>query len=168
VASYNIPLGSRDVIGTGMRSPFSFSVGKSVRAVTVSQGIDKIIASIQTILKTRPGERFMQPEFGSRLYDLVFEPNDRFTNQLLYYYTVSALERWERRIKVTNVQFQTDENRPGYIGIVINFYILQTHQHGSYVFPFEKTGMSMPLAVTGSESKRIFTKGTVLPIQGRA
>jgi len=104
---------------------------------------------------------------NSRLYDLVFEPSDGFTNQLLYYYTVESLRRWERRITITNVYFQRDDNRPEYIGIVINFYVVQTHQTGSFVFPFEIKGMSMTSSVTGFESNRISTKGMVLPIQGR-
>jgi phage baseplate assembly protein W len=151
------------VIGTGIRAPFSFSVGKGVRNVTTANGLDKIEGSIRDILRTRPGERFMQPEYGSRLYDLVFEPSDALTNDLLYLYTVEALHRWERRIAVTSVEFRSDDNNPNYIGIVINYTVLKTHQEGSYVFPFEKLSISMAKSVKGSESERIFTAGQVLP-----
>lgn len=153
----------QDVIGKGIRDPFSFSVGRGVKSVSTSNGTEKINASIRTILQTRPGERFYEPEFGSRLYDLVFEPNDTFTNQLLYLYTVEALARWERRIRVTRVSFQRDDARPEYVGIAIAYVILQTHVQGTYVFPFVHQGMSMAAAVTGSESKRIYTQGTVFP-----
>lgn len=154
----------RDVIGVGMKSPFGFSVGKGVKTIATSNGLDKITDSIRTILQTRPGERFNQPEFGSRLYDLTFEPNDQFTHQLVYYYTVNALTRWERRIKITNVSFLTDDSNPYYIGIKIDFYVLQTHQQGSYVFPFERRTMPMSSAVTGVEAQRIFTPGKVLEL----
>jgi phage baseplate assembly protein W len=154
---------SADVIGKGIRDPFSFSVGRGVKSVSTSNGTDKINDSIRTILQTRPGERMFEPEFGSRLYDLVFEPNDTLTNQLLYFYTVEALTRWERRIRITRVSFQKDDARPEYIGISIAYVILQTHVQGNYVFPFVRQGMSMSSAVTGVESKRIYTQGTVLP-----
>ena len=153
----------RDIIGVGIRTPFQFSVGRGVKAVSTSNGLDKIQASIRDILTTRPGERLMQPEYGSRLFDLVFEPNDFVTNQLLYIYTAEALQRWEPRIQVTGVTFATDNNNPNYVGICVNFLVLATHQQGSYVFPFTKTGSPMSLDVTGTESQRIFTQGQVLP-----
>lgn len=154
---------TQDVIGKGIRDPFSFSVGRGVKSISVSNGTDKINASIRTILQTRPGERMFEPEFGSRLYDLIFEPNDVLTNQLLYVYTAEALARWERRIRITRVGFQKDDARPEYIGISIAYVILQTHVQGTYVFPFVRQGMPMSSAVTGFESKRIYTQGTVLP-----
>lgn len=158
----------QDVIGRGIRDPFSFSVGRGVKSVSVSNGSDKINASIRTILQTRPGERMMEPEFGSRLYDLVFEPNDAITNQLLYLYTVEALRRWERRIRITRVSFQTDEARPEYVGIAIQYVILQTHVEGVYVYPFVRQGMPMSKSVTGFESQRIYTQGTVFPAGSNA
>lgn len=167
MAQYDVSLATRDVVGTGIRIPFSFSSGKGIRAVTVADGYEKIISSIRMILMTRPGERVMQPEFGSRLYDLVFEQSDAITKDLLYLYTVEALERWERRIRVIRVSFiDVYQDQPEYIGIQIDFIILRTNQTGSYVFPFARNTMPMSSAVTGSESKRIFTYGQVLPLEG--
>lgn len=159
-------IGSIDVIGKGFRSPFQFSVGRGIRSISASNGIDKIIASITSILRTRPGERLMQPEYGSRLGDLVFEPNDSILVRLLYYYTVEAIGRWERRIKITSIEFLKDPNNPHYIGILINFQELQTHEEGSFVFPFERGTMPMSQAVTGTETERIFTPGKVFPPTG--
>lgn len=166
MATFDVSPAAKNPIGSGIKTPFQFSMGRGVRSVSTSNGLDKIQASIRDILMTRPGERYMQPEYGSRLFDLVFEPNDALSNQLLYIYTVEALQRWERRIRVTGVSFSTDQSNPNYIGIAINFLVLATHESGNYVFPFEKKSMPMESAVRGTEAQRIFTQGQVLPPTG--
>lgn len=140
-------------IGVGPSYPFAFTGTGSIRTVSVSRGIDKINQSIHIILTTRPGERYMNPEFGSRLPDLVFEPNDFVLKDLLYLYTAQALERWERRILFRTVSFPTD---PGFqdvdnyiIRMRILYMIRQTNTPGSYVFPFQRYPMPMTQVVTG-------------------
>lgn len=156
-------LGRSPVVGSGLRSPISFSVGRGVRSLTTSDGLEKIQSSIKAILTTRPGERVMQPEFGSRLPDLVFEPDEGVTRQLLAFYTADALSRWERRIRVLAVNFTSDsETRSNYVGISIEFEVLATHQRGSYVFPYEINPMPMSDATTGSEVRRILNRATVV------
>lgn len=153
-----------DVVGVGIRAPFQFSVGKGVRSVASTGGTDKIIASMKDILLTRPGERVMSPDFGSRLFDLVFEPLDEATNTLLYHYTVEALNRWERRIQITSVDFAEDPNDESRVTIMISFVVRATHERGSFVFPYERRTIPMEQAVTGAESLRIFSPGSVLPL----
>lgn len=161
MAHFDISPQARDVVGAGMRAPFQFGVGRGIRSITTANGLDKIQASIRDILMTRPGERMMQPEYGSRLFDLVFEPNDPVTYKLLEIYAVDALKRWERRIRVTGVNFFENEIESQHIGILINFTVLATHENGSYVFPYERRGMPMARSVSGSESNSIFVRGTV-------
>ena len=67
-----------DFLGRGLKFPFRFqrrSGGAQVSSATSTEH-EHIHESIIQILGSRPGERFMRPEFGSRLKDLVFEPND--------------------------------------------------------------------------------------------
>ena len=63
-----------DFLGIGVQFPFGFTVSGGV---AVSDGTPPehahIHESIHQILSTRPGERFMLPEFGSRLPELVFQ-----------------------------------------------------------------------------------------------
>ena len=72
---------------------------------------DIIRSSIFWILSTRIGERPMLPSFGSLLPDLVHEQNDAATAVLLRFYTAQALRTWEPRIRVTDVQVTSVENR---------------------------------------------------------
>jgi len=70
----------------------------------VSYDNDLVKASIANILSTTPYERVMLPEFGSRLHEIPFEPNDKFTNGLIQRYVVTAIEKWEPRADVVDVK----------------------------------------------------------------
>jgi phage baseplate assembly protein W len=139
-----------EVVGTGIDFPLRFNDDKGT-FITSNAG-ERIRDSIHLILSTRIGERMFNPEFGSRLPELVFEPNDEILKRLLRFYTEEALRRWEGRIEINNVllldNYSTDENA---IGIRIEYSIRNSHVKGSYVFPL----------YTGVEVKRMQTPGTV-------
>ena len=60
-------------------------------------------SSILQILGTYLGERYMEPEFGSRLPELLFEPIDDIAVGLARVYTIDAIKRWEPRVKLNDV-----------------------------------------------------------------
>lgn len=66
--------------------------------------------SIYQILGTRPGERVMEPEFGSRIHELIFEPLDQICISLGRVYTVQAIERWEPRVALGDVQVKVNSD----------------------------------------------------------
>lgn len=55
------------------------------------------------LLSTRLGERVMRPDYGCRLSDLVFAPNDDTTAGLAIHYVRRAIERWEPRVEVLRI-----------------------------------------------------------------
>lgn len=65
---------------------------------------DDIREAIGIVLGTRLGERTIRPEFGSGLADLVFDPNDANLAGRIEFLVRKALERWEPRILVKEVQ----------------------------------------------------------------
>jgi len=69
----------------------------------VSEDANKVRESISQILRTRRGERLMQPEFGSDLWSLVFENMGEATIALGVYEINRSLSLWEPRIRLTNV-----------------------------------------------------------------
>lgn len=129
-----------DFLGKGLRFPFAFarrSGGAQVSTVT-SMDHAHIHESILQILGTRPGERFMNPEFGSHVKDLVFEPNDRVLRGLLRHYIIDAIERWEKRVYVTDVSFDEspeaiDSNT---LYVRISYRVIDTQVAGNMVYPF--------------------------------
>lgn len=69
-----------------------------------SAGEDNIRESIAVILKTEPGERVGQPEFGAGLARFLFEPNNVGTHARMREAMQRALARWEPRIRVEEVE----------------------------------------------------------------
>ena len=152
-----------EIIGTGIDFPFRYVSGNTIGRIVSSNAGERIKDSIHLILSTRPGERMFNPEFGSRLPDLVFEPNDDILKQLLRIYTVDALRRWEKRIEIVDIVFLDNYNNDrNMIGISITYNIRNSHIRGSYVYPFVREGMPTGDLYTGSEQARFNTQGTVI------
>ena len=139
---------SYDFLGKGLRYPFRFqsvSGGTQVSTAT-SREHEHIRESILQILGTRIGERFMNPEFGSRLKDLVFEQNDEVLKGLLRHYVIDAIKRWEKRVIITEVRF---DDRPlnidGNLLLVhIAYRVIQSQVDGNLVYPFYREDPNNP------------------------
>jgi phage baseplate assembly protein W len=131
---------SFDFLGKGLKYPFRFqsvSGGTEVSTAT-SQKHDHIRESILQILGTRPGERLMNPEFGSKLHDLVFEQNDEVLKGLIRHYVIDAIKRWEKRVIVTEVSYDsspvnTDRN---ILLVRIAYRVIQSQTEESLVYPY--------------------------------
>lgn len=90
-------------------------------------GDEVIDNSIKTILSTYPGERYMLPEFGSRLRQLLFEPITDITSTRIRIEIQDALGRWEDRISVINVKVRPIVDR-GIYNIEIQYKRKDTKQ----------------------------------------
>lgn len=131
------------VIGKGLSYPFTFSSRGKSKQLSVEGGVERVNQAIHQILSTRPGERMMLPRFGSRLPELVFEPEDELLYDLLYLHTVEALQEWEKRIEINNVLIIPSEQmvNNNTVGIMIEYSIRGSHVRGSYVYPFQLGAM---------------------------
>jgi len=72
--------------------------------------LDLLWSSIIMILGTPRLTRIMEPEFGSGLYELLFNPNDSFTQQEAKSEIVSAIQKWEPRVVILDSTFEIDEH----------------------------------------------------------
>lgn len=129
------PLMNRDkeFIGQGLAFPLQVNPRGEVSLVT---GVTDIEQAIGIILGTIPGERVMRPEFGCRAWELIFSPNNAATQSLLVLYVRQALEFWEPRIELTNVEVESDPNEPSALLVEIQYEIKATHDQRSIVYPF--------------------------------
>lgn len=73
-----------------------------------------IAQAIQNLLFTRIGERVFQPNLGSRLLNLLFEPLDNATAALISLEIRQVLERYEPRIGVNSVNTYPDSDENGF------------------------------------------------------
>jgi phage baseplate assembly protein W len=104
--------------------------------IALTSDSDEIEQAIQIILGTAPGQRVMRPEFGCRIHDLVFAPNDLGTAGKVARYVREALRRWEPRITVNQVEVGPDPNNPACLLIDIKYRVTTTHSNRSLVYPF--------------------------------
>lgn len=121
-----------EIAGGGLYAMRIFDYKKGT---THAQGVDKINDSIFNILSTRVGERFMVPEFGSELYKCIFEPNSPIFRDLTDFYIRHALDRWEKRIKVLDVNVKIIEY-DNVVPVEIFYRIVSTNMTSTYVYPF--------------------------------
>lgn len=77
-------------------------------AVAMVDGDDSVRQAIILLLTTAPGERLMRPEYGSQLRRLIFAPNDQTTAGLAIHYARSALNRWEPRVEIVDLDAAAD------------------------------------------------------------
>ena len=61
---------------------------------------DAVLNSVINIISTRKGERIFDPEFGSKIPDLLFEPIDAQTAHDIKISMILAIEKWEPRVKI--------------------------------------------------------------------
>ena len=76
---------------TSFGFPFTVETRGGIRA---TGGDDAIRGKIIQVLFTAPGERVHQPEFGSGLFNMVFEPNNTILVPAMEFTIGQALERW--------------------------------------------------------------------------
>jgi len=125
-----------DFIGRG----WNFPPGLNSRGgIALISDEEKVAQSIAIILSTPIGQRVMRPTFGSRLHELIFAPANPETFGLAEMYVQDALNFWEPRIQVLDVNAGAKEAQPGVLLIRIRYLLKATHDERSLVYPFYQT-----------------------------
>jgi uncharacterized protein len=119
-------------LGTGI--PFPLRPDES-KHLAFTSGIDLVRQSIQTILDTEPGERIMLPDFGCGLRRYLMEPNTLATRTSMEVDITTALQRWEPRIRLTNVAVTPSED-PSLVWIEIAYVRVADLSPDNLVYPF--------------------------------
>lgn len=95
--------------------------------------------SILLLLTTRPGERVMRPDYGCDLQSLVFSPNDPTTHGLAIHYVRQALQRWEPRIDILQLDAASNEGDPGRMDIFLEYRVRRTARRENLIIPVRLT-----------------------------
>jgi phage baseplate assembly protein W len=122
-----------DFIGRGISFPLRVDQSG---AIATSAGVEDIESSIRMILTTAPGERLMRPEFGCRIWELLFEPINANTLGLMGEAVREALARWEPRATVTDIDLQPAGGDVGQVLIGIDYTVRVTNDRRNLVYPF--------------------------------
>src|SRR2546423_1076463 len=122
-----------DFLGSGIAFPMRVDRQGALALVTPDDDIREAIA---VILGTMPGERPMRPEFGCAIHDHVFAGIDGHTLGRIEHDVRVALDRWEPRAQVLEIDFDLSERDFGRILIDITYRIRQTNDVRNLVHPF--------------------------------
>lgn len=120
-----------DFLGRGWKFPFSAQRGN----INGSDGEESIKESIQLILSTAKGERVMRPDFGCRLQELVFAPNNMSTATLIKTFIEEAIRNWEPRVEVLDISVTPSADLP-VLDISIDYAIKSSNSKYNLVYPF--------------------------------
>jgi uncharacterized protein len=122
-----------DILGAGIAFPLQVDRRGGLALARDETDIDQ---AIELILGTAPGERPMRPEFGCGVHDFVFDTIDAGTVARMETEIRAALDRWEPRVEVTDVQFDLGGADTGRLLIQIDYRIRATNHMRNLVHPF--------------------------------
>ncbi len=122
-----------DFVGAGWSFPLGTDATGGVALVNRDREIEQ---AIRLILGTAVGERPMRPEFGCRIHDHVFDTATSATAGQIAYDVRDALNRWEPRIDVLDVNVSFDGMEQGVLYVDVNYTIRSLNDPRNLVFPF--------------------------------
>ena len=82
-----------------------------------------VTRSIRNLIMTNPGERLYQPEVGSGIRSLLFEPMSDFTANTLRKMIEDTITKYEDRAKVLNVDVVGEEESNRYTVTIVYMLI---------------------------------------------
>ena len=109
---------------------FDFTANPQTGDVATVKDAVSVKRGIKNVLLTAPFERLFQPEFGSGIKNILFEPMTPLTEQRLSDACADAIEAWEKRASVINISVISEEEYNRY-RVAIKFNInnsLETEQ----------------------------------------
>ena len=122
-----------EIVGSGLAFPLQVDPRG---AIALARGEEDIDQAIGLILGTAPGERPMRPEFGCQVHDFIFDTLDAATVGKMEAAIRSALDRWEPRIQVENVDFDLSRSVDGEVEATIAYRLRATNDRRNLVYPF--------------------------------
>lgn len=123
-------------LGTGWGFPPEFDRARGT--VNMLSDVEDIESSLAILFSTEPGERVMQPTYGSDLKKLLFEPLDTTLKTYIKELIETAVLYHEPRIRLDAVNL---EARPeeGALLIKLEYTVRTTNSRYNYVYPYYLT-----------------------------
>jgi len=124
---------TKSFLGRGLHFPLGVDASGGMAA---SAGEENIEQSLRLVIGTAIGERVMRPQFGCRIHDYVFHPNDASTAGLVAFYVREALQKWEHRIDDVEVEAYPDSARENVLLVHVHYRVSSTNADQNLVYPF--------------------------------
>lgn len=92
----------------------SFNKNPVTKDTAIVKNENAIKQAIKNLVLTRPGEKHFQPEMGSEVYTLLFEPLDDFTAETIQDEIINTINGNEDRVSLEGVIVEVDEEKNGF------------------------------------------------------
>ncbi len=103
--------GNKDNLSRGFKDVgMSFLLNVFTKDAAVVKNENAIKQSIKNLVLTQKGEKLFQPEIGSGVYELLFEPMDPFTADSIRDEIINTLGQYEPRITILEVDVEPNED----------------------------------------------------------
>ena len=120
-------------LGRGFAWPMGVDHTGALRMTSGAEDLDR---SMNVVLSTAPGERVMRPQFGCRIWELLFEPVTPTLLGLMGQAVRDALAQWEPRATVEDVEVVPDPADPSLVSIRVSYAVRATNDRRNLVYPF--------------------------------
>ena len=120
-------------IGRGIAFPMGVDHTGRLKLTNGSEDLDR---SMRVVLATAPGERVMRPQFGCRIWDMLFEPVTPNLLGLMAQAVRESLAQWEPRVTVDDVEILPQGDDNARVDIVVHYRVKATNDPRNLVYPF--------------------------------
>lgn len=122
-----------EILGSGLAWPLRVD---HRGGLALAHGEEDIEQAIGLILSTSPGERPLRPEFGCDVHDLVFDTIDAAMVGRMDLAIRAALDRWEPRVEVDEIDFDLSRTAHGELLVTIRYRVRTSNHRRNLVYPF--------------------------------
>lgn len=124
----------KELLGTGWEFPPRFEM--ATKTTGMISGQEDVESSIRIIIQTKVGERVLRNQFGSEIYDLLFEPLNANMRTYMANSLKNALTINEPRITVLSIVLNQADITLGRVDITINYQTIGSRTTNNLVVPF--------------------------------
>lgn len=117
---------------------FSFKRTPGKNDIALSYDEMAVIRSVRYLLLTKKYERPFQPNFGSRIENLLFEPVSYLTSQSIKTEIENTINYYEPRVKLTQVTVDEDPDNNSY-SVGLEFFVGNNSQPTAINLILERT-----------------------------
>lgn len=121
-----------DVLGSGITWPITLVNGRP----PIETGKPLIQSSMKIVIQWPLFTRVMLGQFGSRINEILEEPNDNTQKQLMTTFFKDSLTMWEKRIEFIGINFE--DNNMDELKVRVFYRIITQANIDSFIFPFRK------------------------------
>jgi uncharacterized protein len=135
-------------LGTGWSFPPTFRDG----TIVMTSGEDDIQASLNILFRTTPGERFLRPDYGLDMHEIMFEPLSTTLRTFLIDRITTAILIHEPRVRVVDLRIDSPDPNDGTLRVLLEYEVRTTNSRFNLVFPFYSTDSNeLRSSVAGSQ-----------------